>query len=629
MPRLLGDVYPAATGDGILDNDDVNTYDDALTLNVAHSERGLTPDPQNPGEQITRIIDINNGGFIPEQSSVASLHKTGFISNIDKMLLNMFITDPQGENLQAHINALDSKEIIPVPDPTDTKTLDQLRSDIVANIQTLVIYQAQVFLDLQHTLPSSLHDVEQKMARVWADAYAYEYDVAAQTDANMTTALETDGGQYAEDDGHKQLPQNMYNNIKNIIAGEDPLSKSQLDQIVTEYWKAGAITISDPPTAEEQTAVIDHIWNETGVEKGLSFYNTWKDVEPTPGPDPTPSTDLIRPIPETAPTIDYERDELGQWIENSENKTDFKTAIANQHPYQIITCAFQDGVTNESEIKAVTLVCWQYSSGSWSRVATYDTGSYVGGGIKDGEPFGGIYPVSELSEGNSERSCRTPAGAFQLGNYTTNPDDIGAFGIPTSWGEGQSPSDHGINYRAMTANNVHWVDKDGMNGGLTNWYNMFANCDGQKVLIQYERFDWNSGSGVNIVDKDGNSYNTKNVEFKYGQYYVPSLNNSNDYHENLYDFTTNGSRGTGAYNHAVVIRFNMPPHVTRPVLPKNDDSESIYHSDGIGAGSAYFLHSSTGGNTYGCVSTPDDKMQDILKWLNLADNPHIFIRLPS
>lgn len=613
---MLGDVYPAANGDNTLDANDVTAYEDALTLNVAHSEKGMVPDPDHPGQQIPGEVDISNGGFIPEQAAVASLHNTGFISNIDKMLLNMYITSPQGENLQAHINALDSKEIIPVPDPTDTKTLDQLRNDIMENIRALVIYQAQVFLDLQGTLPSSLHDVEQKMAKVQADAYAYNYDTAAQVDANMTTALAADGGQYGVDDGHKVLPQDMYAGITNIIAGSNPLSKSQLEQIVTKYWTAGAITISDPPTSAEQTAVIDHIWNETGVEKGLSFYNEWKDVEPTPGPDPTPSTDLIRPIPENAPSITGT--ELESWISASANASDFTTAIANQHPYQIITCAFQSGVTNASATKAVTLVCWQYSSGSWSKVATYDTNSYVGGS--------GIYQVSDLGEGMSGRSNRTPAGAFQLGNYTTNSDDVGAFGISTAWG-GQSPSDRGINYRTMTANNVHWVDKDGMNGGLTNWYNMFANCDGQKVLIQYERFDWNSDNGVNVVDKDGNSYNTKNVQFKYGQYYVPSLNNGN-YPENLYSFTTSGE-GTGAYNHAVVIRFNMPPHVTRPVLPKNDDSTSIYHSDGIGAGSAYFLHSSTGGNTAGCVSTLDANMIAILKWLNLADNPHIFIRLPS
>lgn len=606
MPRMLGDLYPATNPDNILDVHDVDEYAKAIQLNTTHSMWENVEDPSNPSRRINELIDPENGGLIYDQFIVADLHDTGFISNIDKMLLQSYIASGTTEvSLKGYIDSLDSKEVIPPPDPTDTKTLAELREYIVTTVQTLVIFQAQKFLELQKTTPSSLHDIQQKMARVWSDAYAYDYDTAAQIDANLGTGLETDGSSYPEDDGHRILPQNMYNSIVNIIAGSNPLSKTQLDNIVSKYWVAGAITISDPPTVEEQTKVIEHIWNETGVEKGISFYNEWKDASPEPGPDPTPTSDLVRPIPETVPSISGS--ELETWINQSANSSDFTTAIANQHPHQIITCAFQNGVSNSSATKSVTLTCWQYTSGSWSKVTgmTYDSGSYVGGA--------GIYRVSDLGEGmtSEDRSNRTPAGAFQLGNYTTNPDDVGSFGIDTAWGS-STPS---LNYRVINTSNMHWIDADGRAAGLTNWYNMFANCDGNRALIQYKRTDWDDGVSGGVTDKAGNKYSTNTTPFKYGQFYtVSGLVDNPRYTENLADDV----KVSGAYAHAVVIRFNMPPHVQVPVMPGNP-----------GAGSAYFLHSSNGGNTAGCVSTLDANMIAILKWLKLSDNPHIFIRLPN
>jgi len=620
MARALGDLSPAVGGDGVINEDDLQAYQDAIDLNRIHSHWDNVEDPEDPGHRINKIIDIDNGGLLTDQARVASLHRTGFISNIDKLLISSFINDPQGETLEAHINAIDSKEVIPVPDPS-VKTLEELRRNITDHIQELVIFQAQAFLELQKTGPSSLHDVEQKMQRVWADAYKYDYDTAAQTDANMEAALEVDGSKYPEDDGHKKLPQNIYGLIDSIIRA---LTKVQLDNVISEYWKPSeAPTISDPPTPEQQTKVIDHIWNETGVEKGLSFYNEWKDVEPSPepGPEPTPTTDLVPPIPTAAALTG----DLATWVSNSANASDLQAVIDAQHPHQIITCAFKSGVTNASTTKSVELTCWQYSSGTWAKAKDKDgndmeftEGCYVGDA--------GIFPVSELKEGDNAKKNRTPAGAFQLGNYTTNTDEVGAFGIDTAWGT-ETPDMH---YRVLNANNVHWIDRDGWLAGLKNWYNMFANCDGQRALIQYKRFDWDTGVSGGVADKDGNKYSTASTEFKYGQFYTVSpLVDSSEYKENLYEETSSyGSKYS--YNHAVVIRFNMPPHVTRPVLPKNtDEQQPAYTSDGIGAGSAYFLHTSNGSNTGGCVSANDNDVVKIIKWLKRNDNPYILIRLPS
>ena len=44
-----------------------------------------------------------------------------------------------------------------------------------------------------------------------------------------------------------------------------------------------------------------------------------------------------------------------------------------------------------------------------------------------------------------------------------------------------------------------------------------------------------------------------------------------------------------------------------------------------GMGSAFFLHSSSDGPTYGCVSVPSEHMAEIIRWLDPALNPHILM----
>lgn len=65
-----------------------------------------------------------------------------------------------------------------------------------------------------------------------------------------------------------------------------------------------------------------------------------------------------------------------------------------------------------------------------------------------------------------------------------------------------------------------------------------------------------------------------------------------------------------AYNHAVVIDYNRSP-----VVP--------------GAGSAFFLHVSTGRPTAGCVSIPADQLDNIMRWLDPAQHPEIQIKAGS
>ena len=61
---------------------------------------------------------------------------------------------------------------------------------------------------------------------------------------------------------------------------------------------------------------------------------------------------------------------------------------------------------------------------------------------------------------------------------------------------------------------------------------------------------------------------------------------------------------TPAYDYGVVIDYNTAPVVA-------------------GAGSAIFLHVSTGGATAGCVSLPTAELLDVLRWLDPTQQPAI------
>ncbi|HUC38467.1 MAG TPA: L,D-transpeptidase family protein [Acidimicrobiales bacterium] len=65
-----------------------------------------------------------------------------------------------------------------------------------------------------------------------------------------------------------------------------------------------------------------------------------------------------------------------------------------------------------------------------------------------------------------------------------------------------------------------------------------------------------------------------------------------------------------AYDYGAVIAYNMDP-----VTP--------------GAGSAIFLHVSTGGPTAGCVSLPTSELLDVLNWMDPSEQPLIVMGTPA
>jgi L,D-peptidoglycan transpeptidase YkuD (ErfK/YbiS/YcfS/YnhG family) len=85
--------------------------------------------------------------------------------------------------------------------------------------------------------------------------------------------------------------------------------------------------------------------------------------------------------------------------------------------------------------------------------------------------------------------------------------------------------------------------------------------------------------------------------------------------------------------------YNTFQHVSCGQNPFGGDSEALwtetapypsfavvdYNTDPVvpGAGSAIFLHASTGGPTAGCVSVPLGDLDQLLRWLNPADSPAI------
>ncbi|NTU89156.1 MAG: hypothetical protein HGA54_04510 [Actinobacteria bacterium] len=72
-----------------------------------------------------------------------------------------------------------------------------------------------------------------------------------------------------------------------------------------------------------------------------------------------------------------------------------------------------------------------------------------------------------------------------------------------------------------------------------------------------------------------------------------------------------------AYAYGVVIGYNHPSYL---VVPADETLAPI-----PGAGSAIFLHCSTGSPTAGCVSIPKSSMVEVLAWLDPGSAPHILI----
>ena len=69
------------------------------------------------------------------------------------------------------------------------------------------------------------------------------------------------------------------------------------------------------------------------------------------------------------------------------------------------------------------------------------------------------------------------------------------------------------------------------------------------------------------------------------------------------------------YSPAVVINYNLPW----------TDSSGVRHYADVTKGGAIFLHNNGQGATAGCVSIPDDRMDNIARWLTPSKYPAIII----
>ena len=592
--RLLGDLYPATgdgSGRGVIDNDDVYVYDMALANNCARTYI----DYQNDHKV---LLDTTNGGLVPEQAKVASLHQNGYVSGVDRFLLNKYVnTTGDKPNVQTFIANLDSQEIIPPVDP-EIKPLDEYRDDVTEHILDLKIYQANVMLTLQTMAAKSLNDMWEKSQRLWGEAFRMDYDAIQKLDTSMNQGIETP---YEHDEGSGWgLGQpDILSSITTIVGTpEDGLSKAQCEEIRDKYWTETAITFSDPPTQEERDKLIKRLIS-IPVDEGVDFYDNYKNAEHSGGGGGDPGS-LIPDDPETAPNASGT---LATFISNctSTYQTMFNNTITTSHPNQIITLQSNGG-------SDAILNCYEVDNGAWVAVS-----GLTNVAAKVGQA--GIKPLSEICE-NAYTTSRTPAGAWRLGNWTTNTDDIGAFGK-------EARSNLKINYVQLTST-MHWVDAGNSPQQQVNsypsWYNTFVDTAQNPFhLIQWKRRDWET-STFWASDKT-TTISGATTPFEYGKYYASYSGFNANTTEKLYDYVDT------SYRNAIVIRFNMPPHVQQPVTPGNDPT----HNPTPGAGSAYFLHSfnndTTPTYTGGCVSVHNDKMIAILNWIDRTKSPFIFIGL--
>ena len=580
--KPLGDVNL----NGEVENGDLVVYDAAIGGNCARTIVDMVDD--------RRVLnDLVNGGLSADAANVASLHENGFVSGVDRYLLKQYIdkqNKPVGYTIQDFIAELDSQEIIPPVDP-DVETLQEYRDDVTGHILDLKVYQADVMLELQTLSAKSLNDMWEKSQRLWGEAYRMDYDSIQRLDTSMNQGLEA---QYthAEDSGWKSYQPDILNGIKTIVGVVgNGLSKAQCEEIRDKYWTPTAMTFTDPPTQEEYDKLVRRLIS-IPVAEGVDFYDEYRNAEHSGGGGGDPGESLI---PEDHVSAPAASGTLATFINScsSTYQTMFTNTITNTHPNQIITLQSNGG-------SDAILNCYEVDNGAWVAVS-----GLTNVPAKVGQA--GIKPVNEVRENHYETS-RTPAGAYRLGNYSICEDDVGAFGK-------DERSGLKINYKQLTST-MHWIDAGNSPHqqveSYPSWYNTFVNtADNPFHLIQWKRADWSTG--VFYKSDKTTTISGADTPFEYGKYYANFSGVSAYATEALYGWVNT------SYRNAIVIRFNMPPHVQKPITP----------NEGAGAGSAYFLHSfnndSTPTYTGGCVSIHNDKMIAILNWIDREKSPFIFI----
>ena len=138
--RPLGDVFPPfdeGEGVGVVDSSDLQAYVDANNNNNARTI--ITFDTTTSKKVLN---DVTNGGFVGNQAKVASVHETGFVSDLDRVLMKQYLeASPKPNTIREFINQLDTAEIIPPVDPS-VDTLEELREDVTTHILDLKVHQA-------------------------------------------------------------------------------------------------------------------------------------------------------------------------------------------------------------------------------------------------------------------------------------------------------------------------------------------------------------------------------------------------------------------------------------------------------------------------------------------------------
>lgn len=584
--RIPGDL----NGDNILDQTDVGLYDDFIKDNNARTVMAVDTETH----QVV-MLDAINGGLSAEQCVAVSVHQNGYASYIDRMLVDQYfnLPEPRPATLTDYINQLDSATIVPPVDPS-VNTLQELRDDVTNNIRGLFIYQADVMLKEQKMAAQSINDMRAKCEHLWSDAFIMDYNTIYKLDSDMQTGIQT-ADDHGQDSSWRQTTSTVLETMRSVIMNPN-VTKAQLEEMRDRYGLTGS-TFSDPPTDTERSSFAERIW-ALPVVSGCDFYDRYKSEQGSGGGGgDDPSQSLVPPDPDSAPAP---AGGLNTFINScqSDYANMFTNVINNTHPHQIITV--------KASGSSATLSCYEVDPDTNDWVVAVVNGTTMSN-LAAMVGVNGVHPINEIRE--NSYANRTPAGAWRLGNWSTCSDDIGAFGndVPAQIGSG-------INYKKLT-NTMYWID--GSNNQPVNfpsWYNTFYDTSQNYHLIQWKRDDWGS---IQVWNSNGSvTYNTNEVEFSPGKYYSNiALNLQYLRKEHLMDDASE------SYRHAVVIRFNMIPHVTKPIKP----------ADGLGAGSAYFLHSfkndSNPTATGGCVSVHDDNMKLILAWLDRNKSPFIFIGL--
>lgn len=244
---MLGDINK----DGIVNLADLTLLSKAVALNYIHSKRG-------PDEDIS---EHKNGGLSGESAVAASLHKTGYVSNVDTIIMTGYL-----EYKVEHPTATLSEYIEYADSETPGRDRESLINFIDQQLAGFKTYQMRHYY-INGSPSTKLGEVCTLFALVHVYLTHRDY-LGSLTDAELEhdadVVQEAIGIEPPDTKaGWQKSVYELYNDVNVKAVG---LSQAQIDAIKADYYPAGSVP--ETVTAEQLSA---RIRSDCAVDAAVEF----------------------------------------------------------------------------------------------------------------------------------------------------------------------------------------------------------------------------------------------------------------------------------------------------------------------------------------------------------------------